>query len=504
VQYALPPSCSQLLFDKTGSNAAKIRAQWVAQDDCFSADGERLSNRHPECNLARFTISASTDKISGYPAAYPMADSVYLHTSNYHVDDSCGAVSYQFEAPYLALEGKQEQAIAKIITKGDYTFPVLLSTSALKTNANVISYIDTSLSKTTVNRINEVSEQTIAYLKHAMPKTQFAMPIIVAANIKAAGSSGVDGDAGNVLRLGLLNWPDSMSEQDNRLLTMFVSHEFSHRFQLRDAVDIYPQARLIHEGGAEFLRWLTAVRLGWMTPQVAAADLDKALGQCFLQMGDAIWGSLSKAYIGNHHLEYRCGLPLYVYGLAARQNKRNALANFEDFYQRVKSGSNPDFDDAIECGDNLDCHPKWLQQLLGTHKSMQAVWREMLHSTGLAKVVAANQAQKDLMVKQAFSQLMIDDCGSSSYFEASDGLIVDAVKTCKTLSADMKVTGIEGHKLFGNKHVLPTLVHSCQSNAQVTLNLADGVDLKLACKTPFKAIKQFYAVDIEKVLRSLN
>ncbi len=83
--------------------------------------------------------------------------------------------------------------------------------------------------------------------------------MIAAIAASEPGGPNVGGDAGNILRLTLFNWPQAPRPEDKANLTLLVSHEFSHRFQLRDAVDVYPDARLINEGGGEFLRWLTSV-----------------------------------------------------------------------------------------------------------------------------------------------------------------------------------------------------------------------------------------------------
>ena len=518
VSYQLPPNCPQLRFEKNGSGAAKIRAQWQGQgekqtkDDCFAVDGDYLKSTNSStnkptnasCQQAHFVVPASTQKISGYPAAFPMGETLYLHTSNYQVDDHCGAVSYRIEAPYIALEGRQEQGQVTITPKSDYSFPALLSPHPFAHGHGVISYIDPHLAADTIARINEVAEKTITFLKGELPKAQFDMPIIVAANVMHPGSTGQDGDAGNVLRLSLFNWPAQLNPSAKADVTAFVAHEFSHRFQQRDAVDIYAQSRLIHEGGGEFLRWYTSVSLGWLSHQEAAADLDNALGKCFLGTGDLPWSALSARQIGQRQLEYRCGLAAYVYGIAARQNRRAGIANFGDFYANIQQGNKPGFYDAIECGDKTDCHPQWLPQLFKGKSPMQAGWRSFLKTTGLAKEASPNQAQTDLMIKQAFSKLMIDDCGESSYFEASDGLIMDDIKTCKTLKKEMKVIGVEGHTLFGNLQALPALTQACQTRGRLSLGIANAPDLEIACKTVYQPISSFYVVDIKKLLQHLR
>ncbi|MES2049898.1 MAG: hypothetical protein V4447_15970, partial [Pseudomonadota bacterium] len=403
-----------------------------------------------------------------------------------------------------ALEGKQVSGQIEVAAQPDYSFPVLLSPVELQLKAGIISYIDPGLSAQTKARIKDVGEKTINYLKTVLPKAKFDMPIIAAAKVKSPGGSGYDGDAGNVLRLGLLNWPEQLDARHDKMLTTFVSHEFSHRFQLRDAVDIYPQARLIHEGGAEFLRWYTALSVGWISHQEAAAELDESLGKCFLGTEHAAWGALSGQHIGSRQLEYRCGLAVYVYGLATRQNTQSAMHNFGEFYDRLKLGNKLDFNDAIECAGQLNCHAKWLAQLLGASRPMQEVWREMLNTSSLAKEIKATQAQTDLMIKKAFSLLMADDCGASSYFETPDGLIVDDIKSCRQLRAEMKVAGVEGHKLFGNMQALPALMLACKTRNEVKINIEHAADLTLACKTKYQAVDSFYSVDIEEVLKRLQ
>ncbi|MES2048203.1 MAG: hypothetical protein V4447_07370, partial [Pseudomonadota bacterium] len=165
LQYDLPQNCPHLHFKKTGEGAQKIRAQWQAQDACFTADGENLTANQPACHIARFKVPATYDKISGYPAAYPMAETIYAHTSNYQLEDSCGPITYHFAAPFIALEGRQVSGQIEVAAKADYSFPVLLSPVELQLNAGIISYIDPGLSAQTKARIKDVGEKTINYLK---------------------------------------------------------------------------------------------------------------------------------------------------------------------------------------------------------------------------------------------------------------------------------------------------------------------------------------------------
>ncbi|MBC3873359.1 hypothetical protein [Undibacterium flavidum] len=510
VEYHLPPNCPQLKFEKDGPSAALIRVSWKADNECFVLDGDYLKARETpkagsgSCRVATFSVPANINKVSGYPAAFPMGEFLYAHTSNYQVDTRCGDISYEMIAPNIAFEGQQVSTQARISPASEISFPVLFSSNPLVVEQGVLSYIDPTLSPPNVARIKEVSQKTISYLKDAMPKARFMMPIIAAAKLKHPGDIGFDGDAGNVLRLILFNWPDQVTPDTNTLITKFVAHEFSHRFQKRDEVDIYPISRVIHEGGGEYLRWYTSLKMGWMNQEEAANDLDDALNRCLLGTENKAWQTLSASYVGARQLEYRCGLAAYAFGLAARQNPAPAIHNFAEFYAHIQNGERPDFYDALECGKRLDCHPQWLPQLFASRTSMAEVWQEFVTATGLAHLTPPNQSQLDVMMKKAFGILMRDDCGGSSMFEASDGLIVDDLKTCKLLRKGMKIIGVEGHKIFGNANSLTAYLDACRARGKVKLQLAEGADVELECKTLYVPQKYFYAVDIKKLLQRLN
>ena len=503
LEYHVPSHLTQLRFDKDGPWAQKIRASWRAVDDCARIDGDELELK-PHCRVARFFVPASVDKVRGYPAAFPMAKALYVHTSNYQLDSHSGENRYLLVAPYLAYEGQVMEGNARFTPPAQTSFPILFSTQALSSEGGVLSYIDESLSPAYVARIEEVSRGTIRFLSKAMPKARFSMPIIAAANVPHPGAVGFDGDAGNVLRLSLFNWPSDYTPEGKKTISDFVGHEFSHRFQKRDEVDIYPLSRMIHEGGGEYLRWHTALQLGWMTQEEAALDLDEALNRCLAGVEQKAWTALSRATIVGRQLEYRCGLAAYVFGLAARKNTGSGITNVAKFYAQIQEGVRPSFFDAIECGERVDCHPRWLPQLFESANSMAKVWDDFFQETGLARRVAPNQAQKDMMIKKAFSSLMIEDCGESSTFEANDGLIIDDLKSCKQLKAQMKVVGVEGHAIFGNAQALPALLSRCQQSGQVTVQLDSHESLQLSCKTPFVLNSDFYASDMRRLLKALH
>jgi hypothetical protein len=257
--YFLPPGCSELPFDKNGGDGAAIRASWQPLDQCGSAGADALRRKDDACAAVRLRVPASTARRPGYPAAFPLGATLYVHTSNFAVGAQCGPVTYRFIAPeQVALRGRSEARSVEASDGGDMA--VLLSSVPLAATPEGIRYYAPGLGADNVARIERVARGTIAYLKSAMPDAPFRMPVLAAGRVEAPGGVGIDGDAADVLRLGLVNWPVQPSQADQEQLTLLVSHEFSHRFQLRDAFDSYPDARLIHEGGAEFLRWVASVQ----------------------------------------------------------------------------------------------------------------------------------------------------------------------------------------------------------------------------------------------------
>lgn len=499
VHYRLPEHCTALPFLKDGKGAAAIRSRWEAQGGCGTASGGALT---ANCRDLHFKVPATLDKVTGFAGSYPIGSAMYVHTSNYDVGDSCGTVSYRFNAPAVVV--LQGQAFARTgtakATGGGRA--VLLTREALPPSPGPISYFAPSLSGDAVRQIRAVIDGTIETLRAALPDAALHMPVIVAANAAAPGGVGVSGDADDVLRLSFLNWPAVPGPDDQRTMTLFVSHEISHRFQMRDAVDVYPDARLIHEGGGELLRWFVALRRGWITPAQAADDVDDALFECMLKVGERRWGELAPGEIESKQLPYRCGLPAYVYALSVRQGQGGALARINDFYRDLRLGMKPGFASAIECG-AVPCSPTLLPALLGKEQSMQEAWRQLFARTALARPAAPGVKQHKLMMDRAFSQLMKSDCGESSFFPTAISIIIDDVKTCKNLKPSMKVKMVEGLPVFGDVRTVPAMAAACKARGNVVLGLADGSDVTIACAQAFDIERPFYRIDIERVLKAL-
>ena len=497
VAYTLPPACQSLRFDKS---AAAVRASWEPVDGCGLAGADTLGRGNKACPVLRFRVPATASRVNGYPAAFPVGDGVYVHTSNYAVGDSCGKVGYRFSAPGIAVEGRaavQEAAGSS----GDAA--ALLLPAPLPKSDGTLAYFDPHLSLQARSQVRTVADGTVRYLKAALPDAVFVPPILAAAMVSEPGGPSIGGDASDVLRVALYNWPAQPGPSEQAKLTLLVAHEFSHRFQMRDAVDTYADARLIHEGGGEFLRWLVSVEQGWMTREQAVEDLDNALAQCLLYTDGKSWRSLSAREIGGNRLEYLCGLPTYVYALAARQGPGGAVQRINDFYAQLRRGKQPAFATALECGAASACTPRWVPLLLDAGP-LERQWHAMLATTGLAQLRAPTTVQNNAMALRALIKLMHDDCGGASgTTETPDSVLLDGMKACKTFVRAADVVRIEGKPVFGDAGTLPAMAAACSNRHIVALGMRDGATLDAPCTEPYHAYASFYHADIDKVLASL-
>jgi hypothetical protein len=508
VSYTLPPDCRTLPFLKNGDDGRATRAAWQALDGGGLAGADRLQRLErqdgaPSPAVLRFRVPAATRQV-GYPAAFPVGPGLYAHLSNYAVDGSCGKVNYRLAAPGIAANARAYRGSA-VVEGGADTAVLLMPAPLPAQGAEAPTYFDPRLPAATAARIRVLADGTVDYLHGALPDATFTRPIVAATLAEEPGGPSIGGDAAGVLRLTLFNWPREPGPDEQLKLTRLVSHEFSHRFQLRDAVDVYPDARLIHEGGGEFLRWMASLHKGWLTPAQAAADLDEALADCMLYTEGRSWRSLTPREIATNRLEYRCGLPAYVYVLAARQGKGSALGRVNGFYRELGAGGRPDFAGALECGDTPACRARWLAPLLGADDTMEAHWAGLLRETGLAAPVPPTQAQRNAMVLRAMVKLMKGDCGGASgTTETPDGIILDGMKACRTFTRDAWVTTIEGLPVFGNAATGDAMTAACITRHALVLGLKDGGSLTAPCEQPYRMRTAFYASDIGKVLAALR
>ena len=501
VSYELPAACSKLSFVKDGAGAQKIRSRWQAQGECGTAAGDTLTRNATSCRLLRFRVPVTSNKITGYPGSFPTGKAIYAHMSNYAVGTQCGPVRYRFASPGSIVTAG---ALFEGEAAADAGAPALLFSTRRVSPTSELDYFDPALSAAAVTQIRTVANGTAVFLREAMPGAVFKRPIIAASLASEPGGPNIGGNGGDILLLSFFNWPAAPAAQYQRMMNKLVAHEMSHGFQMRDAVDDYPDARLIHEGGAEFLRWAVSLRQGWLTPEQAGAELDDALAACMLGTGDRSWRALSQLDIGANRLEYTCGLPAYVYALAARQGKGASYARIDEFYQQLRAGAKPDFAQALECG-AVHCTARVLPAILDQAAPMRSQWATMLEKTGLAKPRAPSQSQIDSMMLQALTALTREDCdGKRSMTPTPDSVLIDTLPSCQSLRADVEVVRVEGLPVFGGALALPAMVDACTSGHTVELGLKNGTALSMPCRVPYQVTTHMYAADMDKISRALE
>lgn len=502
VSYTLPAHCAGLSFLKNGRGAGKIRARWQPLAECGVAGGDKLARGAGSCPVLSFRVPATSDKVAGYPGSFPTGTALYAHMSNYAVGEECGAVQYSYSGPgSIATKLAWRHGSAVV----DADAPALLFPTRQASSGRERDYFDPALNAGTVAQIRQRANGTEAALRKAMPKAHYRRPIIAATLAREPGGPNIGGSAGDVMHFALFNWPETAAPEDAQQLDKLVTHEMAHRFQIRDAVDDYADARLIHEGGGEFLRWMVSLQMGWLTPEQAGKQLDDALATCLVAGDGRAWRDLTAADIGANRLEYACGLPVYVYALAARQGKGSAIGRIDDFYKELRAGRKPGFAQAVECGAK-PCQPGILPAVLDEQAPMGEQWAAVFRTTGLAQAGAPSQAQLDGMGYRALTKVVQDDCaGHSSMTPAmSQGrLLVDALAACKTVRANIEVLRVEGWPVFGSLQTMPAMIAACAARQSIELGLKDGSTLALPCRRQ-PSLTQVYKADMGKVMRALG
>ncbi|GAB2847393.1 hypothetical protein GCM10027277_14360 [Pseudoduganella ginsengisoli] len=503
VSYQLPPGCDSLPF----VDSSVARANWAPAGQCGKVEAGALVRTDSACTALAFRIPAAAT-FRGYPAAYPMGagEGIYLHTSLYAPADRCGAVHYRFGAPGSIVTGAQAHAGRAALDgpqAGDTA--VLLLQKKLAPSDGALRYFDSRLSPAARAQVARVADGTAAYLRKRLPDVPFTQPALAASIATAPGGPEVNGNGGDLMRLIFFNWPEQPGVDEQYKMTLLVAHEMSHRFQLRDALDGYPSGRLIHEGGAEFLRWMASIGNGWITPEQAAQNLDDELARCMVQVEGRSWGELPQRFISGNTLEYACGLPALVYALAARQGNDTVWSRIGGFYRELRQGKQPDFSRSLECGNDEACQPRWLPALTGRQGAMADHWRKLFADTGLAHPREPGPRTRKAILLKAVGQLMEDDCGGhKGTMDTPQGIFLFGRSECKTLKTNVELRRTEGHPLTGDPAAMPAMAAACAARGAVQFESKDGGTLQLSCQRLYRAPDVFYGADIGKVLARLR
>ncbi|MFZ6769905.1 hypothetical protein ACO0LM_22860 [Undibacterium sp. Di26W] len=508
VAYQLPQTCDAIPFLNQG-NLLKfgtvIRSAWQAIDDCGTADGTTLRKINKACTSIRFHVPATSkfyDRVS--PGSFPMGEGIYAHTSNYAISDKCGAVGYQFSAPgSIAFKSRVFHNAASYDDYDGQYMAVLLLQKQISSEAGAISYFNPALGTENSQLLQEISDQAIDFYHKGLPDIAFRKPIIAATVEQNGGALNFWGDAGDILRLALYNWPQHPTPGTDARLRKFVWHEFAHRFQPPPTKENGQSAPFIVEGGAEYLRWTASVKTRWVSPEEAATELSTAISNCISKAGGYSWKALPDNMVNSGAMPYECGLALHVLGLGVRQNDASPLQQINDYYQVLNTRDTTIFEQAMECGTKKDCTPHWLPRLLGD-QAMSTVWPEFLASTQLAKPAPPPPSQHLNIQRMALASLMEENCnGDVSFYTDKDVFTIGEIKGCKVFREGMKIIQMEGKNISGPLLLVDEMTQACLSRGNVSLGLQNGEAIAVPCKRAFK-IPQFYAVDMKRLMQKLD
>lgn len=501
VSYRLPPSCPALTFrneDMRAQNAAEMRSDWRAADDCTVLEGDRIRRNDPSCTTLRLRVPATTRNLDRtYPWAYPVEKGLYAHTSAYAVTDACGAVDWTIEAPggTVVVDGvASAERGMRAAGSGADAIPAVLIAQAFQPGALGRVHADARFAPQTLRFLDASVDSLARQLARDLPGVPFKVPFIVAT---PSAPYSFWGDVANrtVMRLA---FPPAPGPEQEAMLHTFVAHEMAHLTQPSDWHDAWQEdGATIGEGGAEFLRVVTGFQLGWLDRAALKDELEKAVNGCLLAAAGKSWKAMRNRGFGKN--PYECGLTFYAIALSAPAGA-TPLLRLRDYNRQGKLGAATDFAQALECGGAAACKPYWLARLAGD-EPLEAVLADYARRPGalLQAATAWSPALAETLAYRHMAELMRADCkGAVSMYHEKGAARIASGPSCGVLKPDMVVVSAEGLPLFGGEAGLKASLHACESAGRTVLGLKDGTSVTLACGKELMPPRQLYAVDIER------
>jgi hypothetical protein len=505
VSYQIPPSCTALDFRNDGmqpETVAGLRSDWRAADDCTEFDGRQIRRKNPSCSTLRLRVPATTrpaDRV--YPWAYPVEQGLYVHTGVYALTEACGAVDWQFVVPggTVVVDGVMTQESgARSAAAGDGDWmPAVLIQQTFAPGAAPRIHASKAFTPETMAFIDRTLASIEREFRTELPGLPFSLPFIVASPSDRAGNHWGDVANGTVMRLAF--WPAPGPEQE-AVLHGFVTHEMAHLTQPRNMDDSWKDDEAtIHEGGAEFLRVVTAARLGWTDRTALKDDLERAVNSCLIAAEGKSWKAMEGRGWGRN--PYDCGLTFYAIGLSSTMASTTPLLRMRDYHVKANKGERTDFARALECGAARDCQPRWLPRLAGT-ESLESVLTEYARQPGslLRTTSEWNPALVKATAHRHVAQLMRADCkGAVSMYKEPAAARIAPGPACGVLREGMVVVRAEGMPLFENANALKASVKACHDKGSTVLGLQDGRSVTLACDAASVSVPaQVFGVDPDR------
>ncbi|WP_257458975.1 hypothetical protein [Archangium lipolyticum] len=504
VSYQIPPSCAALDFRNDGMRAetiASLRSDWTAADECTVFDGRQIRRKNASCSTLRLRVPAtnrSADRV--YPWAYPVERGLYVHTSAYAITDSCGPVDWTFSVPggTVVVDGviTAQQGARSAAAGGGDAMPTVLIQQAFTPGAVPRVHASASFGPQTLAVLNTTLDSIEGLLKAELPGLPFSRPFIVAT--PSDHSLTYWGDVANrtVMRLA---FPPAPGPEQETLLHSFVTHEMAHLTQPTDWNDSWKEDEAtIGEGGAEFLRVVTAARLGWFDRAGLRDELEKAVNSCLLAADGKSWKGMRNRGWGRN--PYDCGLTFYAIGLSSKLVSTTPLLRVRDYHRKGKQGERTDFARELECGGAQACEPRWLPRLAGSETLESVLLDHARQPDSLLRPTTEwTQALVKPMAFRHLALLMRADCnGSVSMYHEAAAARIASGPTCGVLRADMVVTGAEGLPLFDNANAVKASVKACREQGKTVLGLRDGRSVTLACGASVSLPARLFSVDLEQ------
>jgi hypothetical protein len=514
VEYELGRNCKSInLLSPYQERTQDLRREWKVIDRCGDISAVGVLTKNTNCNTIRLSIpilATNLDRI--YPTAYPFStEGVFVHTGALAVDNSCGEIRWNFLSSNgnVVIEGENKGGSATV-TQAQNSFikytGVYFSYSQLNTkNVKVVTRDVPEWLKDGI--INAGAEIQQYYLK-TFPRLDFTLPALFVDNIKnqSRPSSQADVSSHRMVRFGFVNYSDSDFESNIDNIKGLVAHEYAHILQPKQFSK--NNEPFISEGGAEFIRWITAYHLGWADKKSLESDFTRNLSVCLKTLENFTWYDLPPSSRGLHSFPYACGFSLHVIALASRKNVESAEDTLGNYYVDYEKNHARNFSHALECGKIIQCKEKWLPSLLNEKEKAVDIISNQLYSLGLVKnrTNIPNLNHLVSLSQIMFSQLMKGDCNNSiDFWTNADHFLTGDMSRCKSFKNNLKITSVEGVSYFSApEKAVYVQRRACIEKHEVMLGTADGKSLTIPCSIQSEPPYIYFQIDIEKLLLLLE
>jgi hypothetical protein len=518
VSYSLPPSCQALPLRSPygAAQLAELRSSWRATETCGKQIDGQIVRSDSACKQVTFNLTPTPtvmDRV--YPPVFPIAGlGVYTHTGIFAPTDACGPITWRFSAPGgdIVFNGKPRggNVLVDVADSERIAYSgVYLSDAPIP--LNFTSALSPDLPMWVREGLQEAIKSVALSYREEFSALELVPPFVIASAVQNGGAPNDQADVskGGIMRFASFNPPAQPARADLINLRGIVAHEFAHKLQ-PEALNQQSgdSGNLIHEGGAEYLRWTAMIRLGWLSQAEAAEQLSQALNNCLASIGAQPWQNVEERQYGK--LPYDCGLAIHVLILATRQPPARHLSADEllESYYRQSADVPAGFAAVLECADAKDCTPRWTPRLISTKANFSSQIDALINSAHLAASVS-DSPPKPLQAQIASIALMrlleVDCSDSHGFYSRDNGFEIAMSPACKTFRDGMRVTQMNGVSITTDPlHAARSAISACRSRHHTTVGLSDGTTLPLACKAIPKAAAHFYKLNIERVLALLR